>query len=212
MKKISIFSLSLLSLALAISAAYGMDSKKPGFNIKNMPKTVRWLAGMGIATGTYAVWYFGQRFNHEDPSVFRKLFGYSDSRVPRATIPSFISADIKVEDLDEFAPFTTPSQEAIEKCLRANGLQYFNEKTKFSQRNSDKELTPLGALLAVDIAKYDYAQYLNGHPHQNLMLTPIEMNSDSILSCLAGHSKAKALRETRRPAGPGRTGYYKQVS
>ncbi len=55
---------------------------------------------------------------------------------------------------------TMPSKEILHERLCRAGFDHFDEKTKLSSYLGSQEKVPLGVVVALDLALYDYAQYI----------------------------------------------------
>ncbi len=68
--------------------------------------------------------------------------------------------------------YQLPSKEKIAEILEDSGLHYFDEKTKFSQKNAWQKVTGFNLFFALEAAFSDYEKTLQDHPHAlNALIT-----------------------------------------
>lgn len=73
-----------------------------------------------------------------------------------------------------------PSAETINKRLVDEGFNHFVEKTKIGETLGDQEKYPLGVAMAVELALYDYNEYLNNP----VMAITMQMRKPAIMQCI----------------------------
>lgn len=75
---------------------------------------------------------------------------------------------------------TLPSAQVLQKRLGDLGLQHFLEKSKLDTRLGGQEKYPMGVAVDVELALYDYAQYL-GNPMTSRIL---QMRKSEIIEAI----------------------------